>query len=105
MNDPTEEDLMRSENLCRINNRRLEIIIDPICEKSEGQCKHKCLDKFLMNGLYDQRELFIDGITLISDSYWPFVEESARPHFYYLRTIVQPTLAFHKFLYESHETK
>ncbi len=97
------ESQMQIDNLQRINNRRLEIVVDSFCEKSEGQCKHKCLDKFLLNGIYDQRELFIDGITLISDSYWPFVEQSAREHFHYLKFIVQPTSAFHKFLYETHQ--
>jgi hypothetical protein len=61
------------------------------------------VDKFLLNGIYDQRELVIDAITLISDSYWPFVHKDAREHFYYLNGIVQPTLVFHKFLYESHK--
>jgi hypothetical protein len=98
-----QEEQMRIENLQRINNRRLEIVVDPLCEKFEGQCRHKCLDKFLVNGIYDQRELFIDGITLISDSYWPFLDKDARPHFYYLQEIIQPSLAFHKFLYECHK--
>jgi hypothetical protein len=97
------EEQIKLENSHYINNRRLEIIVDPVCENFEGQCRHKCVDKFLLNGIYDQRELVIDAITLISDSYWPFVHKDAREHFYYLNGIVQPTLVFHKFLYESHK--
>jgi hypothetical protein len=99
----SSENPYRVENLHYLNNRRLEIVVDAVCQPFEGQCKHLCANRFLVDGMLKEECRLIDGYTLISNSYWAFVSNDQREHFYYLRDKIDVanSPAFVKFLLES----